>query len=124
METLQRYRGKGEQKMTVEHVHVYSVRSTRGAGHEKKRRNNPTHQPSRMSRAPRCHARTRSGKPCRSPAVKGKRRCRMHGGAAGTGAPAGNRNALRHGRYTALAIAMRREMRALLRRSRELMESI
>ena len=48
----------------------------------------------------------------------------MHGGAPGTGAPNGNRNALRHGRYTALAIAMRREMRALLRRSRELMESI
>jgi glucans biosynthesis protein len=48
----------------------------------------------------------------------------MHGGASGSGAPNGNRNALRHGRYTAQAIAMRREMRALLRRSRELMESI
>jgi len=48
----------------------------------------------------------------------------MHGGAPGSGAPNGNRNALRHGRYTAQAIAMRREMRALLRRSRELMESI
>jgi hypothetical protein len=48
----------------------------------------------------------------------------MHGGAPGSGAPNGNRNALRHGRYTARAIAARREMRALLRRSRELMESI
>jgi len=48
----------------------------------------------------------------------------MHGGASGSGAPNGNRNALRHGRYTAQAIAMRREMRALLRRSRELIDSI
>ena len=39
----------------------------------------------------------------------------MHGGAAGSGAPNGNRNALRHGRYSPQAIAMRREMRALLR---------
>ena len=39
-------------------------------------------------------------------------------------APKGNRNALRHGRYTAEAIAMRREMGALLRRSHELIESI
>jgi NAD(P)H dehydrogenase (quinone) len=31
-------------------------------------------------------ARTRSGNPCRSPAVRGKSRCRMHGGAAGSGA--------------------------------------
>jgi hypothetical protein len=48
----------------------------------------------------------------------------MHGGATGSGAPKGNRNALRHGRYAAQAIEMRREMRALLRRSRELVESI
>ena len=48
----------------------------------------------------------------------------MHGGAPGSGAPKGNRNALRHGRYSGQAIAMRREMRALLRCSHELIESI
>ncbi len=32
--------------------------------------------------APRCGARTRGGAPCRGPAVRGKRRCRMHGGAS------------------------------------------
>jgi hypothetical protein len=48
----------------------------------------------------------------------------MHGGALVSGAPKRNRNALRHGLYTAQAMAMRRKMRALLRRSRELMESI
>ena len=42
-------------------------------------------------------ARTRSGKPCRSPATK-KGRCRLHGGARGSGAPPGQRNGqYRHG---------------------------
>ena len=66
----------------------------------------------------RCGARTRNGNPCRSPAVRGKRRCRMHGGAAGTGAPIGNKNALRHGHYTAEAIAQKRAVAELIRLSR------
>ena len=66
----------------------------------------------------RCGARTRSGHPCRSPAVRGKRRCRMHGGASGSGAPIGNKNALRHGHYTAEAIAERRALAAVIRSSR------
>jgi len=48
----------------------------------------------------RCGAKTRSGRPCNSPSVHGKKRCRMHGGALGSGAPRGNKNALKHGRYT------------------------
>jgi len=63
----------------------------------------------------RCGAKTRSGKPCRSPAVNGKKRCRMHGGAEGSGAPKGNQNALKHGRYTKKAIEERRELRRLIR---------
>ena len=35
--------------------------------------------------SPRCGAKTRSGNACRSPAVRGKKRCRMHGGALGSG---------------------------------------
>ena len=46
----------------------------------------------------------------------------MHG--AGGGAQLGNQNALWHGRYTRLAIAERRAMRALLRDSRDLIELI
>jgi hypothetical protein len=42
----------------------------------------------------------------------------MHGGAAGSGAPIGNKNALRHGHYTAEAIADRRAVAALIRLSR------
>lgn len=50
--------------------------------------------------------------------VSGKARCRMHGGAAGSGAPTGNKNALRHGHYTAEAIARRRGLAELIRQSR------
>jgi hypothetical protein len=64
---------------------------------------------------PRCGARTRTGKPCRSPAMRGKRRCRMHGGARGSGAQPGNRNALRHGHYSQEASAGRAQLRELLR---------
>jgi hypothetical protein len=42
----------------------------------------------------------------------------MHGGTDGIGAPSGNRNALKHGRYTAEAIARRREVAALIRACR------
>ena len=58
-----------------------------------KTEDNPMHlktgEPSRLRQAPRCLARTRRGTPCQSPAVAGKTRCRMHGGAAGSGAPKG-----------------------------------
>jgi hypothetical protein len=46
-------------------------------------------------------------------------RCRLHGGLS-PGAPKGNRNALKHGRYTAKAIASRREVAALIRAMRAL----
>jgi hypothetical protein len=41
-------------------------------------------------------------------------RCRMHGGMS-QGAPRGNKNALKHGHYTAEAIAQRREISDFLR---------
>lgn len=46
-------------------------------------------------------------------------RCRLHGGLS-PGAPKGNRNALKHGRYTAEALASRREVAALIRAMRAL----
>ena len=84
----------------------------------------PILQPLPMHQSPRCHARTRQGTPCRQPAVTGKARCRMHGGADGGGAPEGNRNALKHGHYTAEAIAQRREVAALIRACREQLGSM
>lgn len=75
-----------------------------------------------MRESPRCGARTRKGTPCASPAVKGKTRCRMHGGTKGSGAPLGNQNALKHGLYTAEAKAFNRHIRDLLRDGREILE--
>jgi uncharacterized protein YjcR len=43
----------------------------------------------------------------------------MHGGAAGSGAPVGNKNAFRHGHYSAEAIARRRELSELIRIARD-----
>ena len=77
-----------------------------------------------MLASPRCGARTRSGAPCRSPAVGGKKRCRMHGGAHGSGAPLGNQNALKHGHYTKQAIAMREEVVQLLKNADEYLDEI
>src|SRR5258706_3416287 len=88
----------------------------RGVGCEPNRRINPMHLD--MHRAKRCGARTRSGKPCQSPAMANGR-CRMHGGPS-PGAPKGNRNAFKHGRYTAVEIARRREISALIRVARAL----
>lgn len=48
----------------------------------------------------------------------------MHGGARGSGAPEGNRNALKSGLYTAEALALRRHVNALIRESRKLIEEI
>ncbi|WP_247529541.1 HGGxSTG domain-containing protein [Bradyrhizobium sp. 199] len=69
---------------------------------------------SAMSASPRCGAGTRGGLPCRAPALRGKLRCRMHGGAAGSGAPSGNRNARKHGAFTRERIAEREAIRTLL----------
>jgi hypothetical protein len=74
-----------------------------------------------MLASPRCGAKTRCCGSCRSPAVRGKRRCRMHGGAPGSGAPSGNQNARRHGLFTGEAIAERRQIRVLLGEARTLL---
>jgi hypothetical protein len=101
------------------------MRPIPGGGYQMKMADNPmqrvtngvTNEPSALQEAPRCGARTRQGKPCQSPIVKGKSRCRMHGGAPGIGAPRGERNGnYRHGFYTAEAMAERRAVRALLRK--------
>ena len=81
-------------------------------------------KPSRLNQAPRCGARTRRGTPCQSPAMKGRARCRFHGGADGIGGQPDNRNALKHGRYSAEAIARRREVAALLRACRDRLGSM
>jgi glucans biosynthesis protein len=48
----------------------------------------------------------------------------MHGGALRSGAPRGNKNALKHGRYTREAIAERWHIRELVRQARKLLLQI
>lgn len=67
-----------------------------------------------MQASQRCGAQTRNGEPCRAPALRGKTRCRMHGGAAGSGAPFGNGNAVKHGFFTRDAIEERKFVRTVL----------
>lgn len=77
-----------------------------------------------MRASPRCGAKTRDGDACRAPALRGKRRCRMHGGAKGSGAPRGNRNARKHGGFGQDAIAERRQIRAVLEEARRLLREL
>jgi glucans biosynthesis protein len=48
----------------------------------------------------------------------------MHGGAPGSGAPQGNKNALRHGLHTREAIEERQQLRTLIQQSRALIKNI
>lgn len=78
-------------------------------------------EPQHLREARRCGARTRSGQPCRSPAVQGRPRCRMHGCAPGAGGPEGRRNGnYRHGLYTKDTRARLRAMRDLTREVNDL----
>lgn len=80
----------------------------------------PNH-PLHISAKPRiCGAKTRSGNPCKTAPVSGKKRCRMHGGAKGSGATIGNINALKHGKYSARIKAMRKEANDMARAFKEL----
>ena len=77
-----------------------------------------------MLASPRCGAKSRAGGSCRSPAVHGKKRCRMHGGARKSGAPKGNRNAFRHGLFTGDAITERKRIEKLLADTRQLLREV
>lgn len=80
----------------AKHVHMNKVgrqssqiisNSTGGAKKMENQSNNSM-QPEPLARTPCCLARTRKGTECQSPAVKGRGRCRMHGG-TNPGAPRG-----------------------------------
>lgn len=59
-----------------------------------------------MTGAANCRAQTRGGQSCKNAAMPNGR-CRMHGGMS-PGAPKGNKNALKHGEYTAQNKEIRR----------------
>jgi hypothetical protein len=70
--------------------------------------------------APRCKATSkRTGRPCRAPAVRGWRVCRMHG--AGGGGPSGRANgAYRHGGRTKGVTEAVRYVNALAKKARDI----
>ena len=65
---------------------------------------------------------TRSGAPYKAAPVTWRRRCRMHGGADGSGAPrGGSKNGnYKHGRYTREVVATRRWLRDAIHTLHEL----
>jgi hypothetical protein len=78
-----------------------------------------------MAAAPRCGARTRTGHPCRQAAVRGRARCRMHGGAMGSGGPRGDRNGnFKHGLWTRESVAARSAVRADMAEIRALLRAV
>jgi len=135
VEALKKYRSKGEQHCTVEHVHVHSggqavvgaVTATgqnRGRGIREMAINEPHAKrhgwlkngnlPGDPSTAPRCGAKTRKGTPCKAPAMRNGR-CRMRGGPALGHARANSKN----GRYSAKAKLEAKLFHQLLRGCRE-----
>jgi len=73
---------------------------------------------------PKCQAVAKStGRRCGNIAMKGKNVCHIHGGKS-SGAPKGNMNALKHGCYTAKAIAERRYMREFIKEALRLIKEI
>lgn len=77
-----------------------------------------------MHSSPRCAAHSkRTGKPCRAPAVRGYRVCRMHG--ARSGAPRGAANGrYAHGLRTKEAAEGRKEIQDLVHRAKLLLATI
>ena len=86
--------------------------------------NTHTRNTTAMRESVRCGAKTRAGMQCRSPAVAGKKRCRMHGGAKGAGAPKGNQNALTTGLHTKKMRERRRKLSDLARAARRTLSEI
>ena len=81
--------------------------------------NNPKHKNVEIK----CFARTRRGTLCQTPRVTGRKRCRMHGGTS-DGAPKGNKNAFKHGKYSGAVIANRKETVRLIKDYKELIKEL
>lgn len=77
-----------------------------------------------LAKARRCGAKTRAGHPCKQAAVTGRTRCRMHGGAKGSGGPRGSRNGnFRHGLHTLEAKTTRKAIRENVREINALIQA-
>ena len=67
-----------------------------------------------LRNATRCGARTRAGTPCQCPAIRGRAKCRIHGGLS-PGAPRGEGNGnFKNGYWTSEAVEERRWAKEML----------
>jgi hypothetical protein len=79
--------------------------------------------PCDLSLLPRCTAMAKnSGNQCKQPAMANGK-CHWHGGKS-TGAPQGNKNALRHGLYCKEVLAKSRRLRTLLVECKKLLKQV
>ena len=79
--------------------------------------------PCDLTKLPRCNATSKStGQRCKQPAMKNGK-CHWHGGKS-PGPPTGNRNALKHGLYTAKAIQEKKIIRQLVLESAKLIDQM
>ena len=139
--TLQKLKTKGMQRVVVQHQQVHvgdggqavvagRIEGGRGGEGEQKMADEVHEQrrgwlkhgnpPGDWMAAPRCGALTRRKTPCQCPAMRGRRRCRLHGGKStgpttATGLARSRRARWKHGAYS----REMREMRARVRRSQE-----
>src|SRR5574341_1176713 len=73
---------------------------------------NPMEQPANFKNARRCGAKTRSGAPCKSPAIHNRKRCRMHGGKSLAWFAHPNYQHGLHSKYNPLAVKWKAEQKA------------
>ncbi len=71
-----------------------------------------------------CKAKTRAGTLCNAYVVRNKKRCRLHGGAPGSGAPLGNNNALKHGMYSRRSYEQFAEFKQLISESNKTIKTL
>ena len=130
LEALNRHRGKGQQKVTVEHVHVHAggqavvgmVDEHRGVGIGAKSEEQP--HAKQIAHAPEPAMRSPDTERDAVPIAGDGERPLPDARGTSPGAPIGNNNARKHGLYTAEAIAGRRDITTLIRRMKGLAEKV
>ena len=126
LEALNRHRGKGQQKVTVEHVHVHQGGQAivgnieAGAGAAGKLEDQP--HAKQIIHAPGAALPSPDAQGHRVPVTCDAERPVPDAGGKSPGAPKGNKHALKHARYTGDAITSRREIAGLLRQARSLLD--
>ena len=123
LDALNRHRGKGQQKVTVEHVHVHAggqavvgVVEPLGGGGQSELKDQPHGK--QITHAPQLAMRSEDKEREPVPIARDAKRPIPDARGPSPGAPRGNKNAYKHGLYSAKAIARRRSISMLIRSAR------